>query len=430
VVSVQEASVCTGVSSAPITDHWPLTTDTMRYELWLGVRYLFAKRREQFISIIAALSIGGVALGVAALIVVLSVMSGFDHDMTEKLISINAHVIVDAPQGLERSDEVMREISAMDHVVGVSPFVSGQAILQLPSKAFFGVLVRGIDVARDARVSQLANYLVIGRLPATNEEAVIGTELSAALQVGPGDRLKLISPADGKPHELQISGIFRSGMYEYDISLVGVTLARAQSIYGLKNAVSGVGVKLDAVERSPDMQRLIERQLGPAYTVKTWMELNPALFGALRVEKVVMFVILALIIVVAALNIVSMLIMIVMEKTKDIGILRTLGATGGSVALLFLFQGCIIGFVGICLGLAGGVALAQHLNAVVAWIERTFHVALFPPTVYYLDHIPTQINGPDVVRVALAAFLLAMLAGTYAAIRAARLSPVDALRYE
>ncbi len=402
----------------------------MTYELWLGVRYLFAKRREQFISIIAALSIGGVALGVAALIVVLSVMSGFDHDMTEKLISINAHVIVDAPHGIERSDELMRELSAMDHVVGVSPFVTGQAILQLPSKAFFGVLVRGIDAARDARVSQLANYVIIGHLPATDDEAVIGTELSAALQVGPGDRVKLLSPADGKPHELRISGIFRSGMYEYDVSLVGVTLTNAQALYGLKNAVSGLGVKLDAIERAAEMKQRIEQRLGPAYTVKTWTELNPALFGALRVEKIVMFVILALIIVVAALNIVSMLIMIVMEKTKDIGILRTLGATGGSVALLFLSQGCVIGFVGIGLGLVGGIALAQHLNAVVAWIERTFHVALFPSTVYYLDHIPTQINSADVTRVVVAAFLLAMLAGTYAAIRAARLSPVDALRYE
>lgn len=401
----------------------------MRYELWLGVRYLFAKRREQFISIIAALSIGGVALGVAALIVVLSVMSGFDHDMTEKLISINAHVIVDAPHGIERSDEMLRELSAMDHVVGVSPFVTGQAILRLPSQPF-GVLVRGIDLARDARVSQLANYIILGHLPATDDEAVIGTELSAAIQAAPGDHVKLISPADGTLHDLTVSGIFRSGMYEYDVSLVGMTLARAQAMYGLKGIVSGVGVKLDAVEQAPQVKRLIERRLGPVYTVRTWTELNPALFGALRVEKTVMFVILALIIVVAALNIVSMLIMIVMEKTKDIGILRTLGATGGSVALLFLFQGCLIGFIGICLGLAGGFALALNLNGVMAWIEGTFHVALFPSSVYYLDHIPTQINGPDIARVALAAFLLAMLAGTYAAIRAARLSPVDALRYE
>ncbi len=160
------------------------------------------------------------------------------------------------------------------------------------------------------------------------------------------------------------------------------------------------------------------------------MDLNPALFGALRVEKTVMFVILTLIIMVAALNITSMLIMIVMEKTKDIGILRALGATRGSIARLFLLQGCVVGACGIGLGLAGGIVLAQNLNSVVQWLERTTGFALFPPTVYYLDHIPTQINASDVIAVVIAAFLLTMLAGTYAAVRAARLAPVDALRYE
>ena len=188
-------------------------------------------------------------------------------------------------------------------------------------------------------------------------------------------------------------------------------------------------MKLNRLEDATAVKTRIEAQVGPAYTVRTWMELNPALFGALRVEKVVMFVILTLIVVVAALNIVSMLIMTVMEKTKDIGILRVLGATNGSIALLFLSQGCMVGFLGIALGLAGGIGLALNLNSVATWLERTFGVSLFPPSVYYLDHIPTQIHGPDVARVAVAAFVLAALAGTYAAIRATRLSPVYSLPY-
>ncbi|MBI4003730.1 MAG: ABC transporter permease, partial [Candidatus Omnitrophica bacterium] len=275
----------------------------MRYEFWLGLRYLFAKRRERFISIIAALSIGGVALGVAALITVLAVMSGFDHDITDKLVSINAHLVVDAPEGVRDANELMRQLSAMEHIVGVSPFVTGQAILRLPNQAF-GVVVRGIDPQRDARISRLNDFLVIGTLPQSDDEAVIGTELSAYLGARRGDQLKLISPADGKTSEVTISGIFHSGMYEYDANLMGLTIPRAQALYHLEGVVSGLGVKLNRLEDASAVKARIEAEVAPAYTVRTWMELNPALFGALRVEKVVMFVILTLIVVVAALNIV------------------------------------------------------------------------------------------------------------------------------
>jgi lipoprotein-releasing system permease protein len=401
----------------------------MRYEIWLGLRYLFAKRRERFISIIATLSIGGVALGVAALIVVLAVMSGFDSDIKEKLVGTNAHLIIEGPDGISQPEPLVRTVSGLEHVVGVSPYVSGQAILRLPDRAF-GVLVRGIDTERESRVNKLAEYLLFGGLPEDEDDIVIGSELSAMLGAGIGAPLRLISPADGDTHEFQVSGIFRSGMYEYDANLTAVTLKKAQDIYALGGRVSGVGVKLDKLERAPEVQEAVRGAITGPYEVKTWQELNPALFGALRVEKTVMFVILTLIVLVAALNITSMLIMIVMEKTKDIGILRALGATRSSIAGLFLWQGCAIGLLGISLGVAGGMALSLNLNTAVKWLEETTGIALFPPTVYYLDHIPAQVNMPDVAAVVGAAFGLTLLAGTYAAIRAARLSPVDALRYE
>ena len=401
----------------------------MRYELWLGLRYLFAKRRERFISIIALLSIGGVTLGVTALIVVLAVMSGFDHDIQEKLVGINAHLTIDEPGGVSDVDALMRTVSAMEHVNGVSPFISGQAILRLPDQAL-GVAVRGIDGQRESRVNRLAEYVIMGHLPERDNEVVVGTELAAFAHLRPGGTVRLISPADGSNHELTVSGLFRSGMYEYDASLIAVTLARAQQLYHLDRTVTGVGVKLDGLEHATEMARSIEQRLQGSYRVRTWMELNPALFGALRVEKTVMFVILTLIIVVAALNIMSMLIMILMEKTKDIGILRALGARRRSIAALFPSQGCVIGLIGITLGLAGGYLLTSHLNEIVKWLEHTFGIALFPSSVYYLDHIPTQINPTDVIGVLTATFLLTTLAGTYAAIRAASLSPVEALRYE
>ena len=405
------------------------TGSGMRVEHWLGVRYLFAKRREKFISIIAVLSIGGVTLGVAALLVVLSVMSGFDHDITEKLINMNAHLTVDAPDGLTDQQELMRILSAQEHVVGVSPFIAGQAILRLPDRAF-GVLLRGIDVARERRVNRLNDYLVLGTLPTQDDQIVIGSELSGSLRLRVGDPVRLISPADGKTHELAVSGVFRSGMFEYDATLAAVTLARAQQLYGLGQAVTGIGVRVDDMRHVAETARALAGRLPAAVQVRTWMELNPALFGALKVEKTVMFIILSLIIVVAALNITSMLIMLVMEKTRDIGTLRALGATRGAIAGLFLSQGMVIGGLGVGLGSMLGLLLAWRLDPLMKAIEAATGWSLFPADVYYLDHIPALVQRGDVVAVASAAFLLTALAGTYAAVRAARLSPIEALRYE
>ncbi len=393
----------------------------MRYEFWLGLRYLFARRRERFISIIAVLSIGGVALGVAALLVVLAVMSGFDYDIKQKLVGTSAHLIVDSPEGLRQTDELMRQLSSLEHVVGVSPFVSGQAIIRLPDRAF-GVLVRGIDLNREARVSRLADYLVVGNLPSNDNEVVVGTELASALQVGLGDRIQVVSPADGKPYELKISGIFRSGMYEYDANLIGVSLARAQQLYALGDTVSGIGVRLDQIERAPEMKQVIERRLGGLYEVRTWMELNQTLFDALKLEKMAMFVILTLIVIVAAANIVSTLIMMVVEKTRDIGILKSIGATNRSIRTLFTWQGLLIG--------AGGTALGAALAWTIIWWLDTYQLIKLPSTIYYLDHLPVRIEPSDWQRTVGAALLITLLSTIYPARQAAGLTPVEALRYE
>lgn len=393
----------------------------MRYELWLGWRYLFVKRRERFISVIALLSVGGVALGVAALLIVLAVMSGFDHDIKDKLVGTNAHLIIDAPEGIADASELLRQVSAVEHVVGASPFVSGQAILRLPDQAF-GVLVRGLDVARDARVSRLADYLVAGRLPAADTEAAIGSELGAYVQADLGTVLHLISPADGKVHDVTVSGIFRSGMYEYDASLVAVTIAQAQQLYHLGGRVSGLGVKLDALERSDEVRGRLERALGPGVRVRTWMELNQTLFDALKLEKLVMFVILTLIIIVAAANIVSTLIMTVVEKTRDIGILKAVGATNGSIRWLFTWQGLVIGL----LGTAAGAGLAWT----VIWALDTYQFVKLPSTIYYLDHLPVRLEWADWWKTIAAALAITLASTLYPARQAARMLPVDALRYE
>ena len=394
----------------------------MRYELWLGLRYLLARRRERFISVIALLSIGGVALGVMALLLVLSVMSGFDHDLKEKLVGANAHLTVAAVAGpVHDVESVIRAIASTEHVVGVSPFVTGQAIIRMPDRAL-GVVVRGLDGQREARVTKLHDYLVFGHLPTQDHEAVIGSELASYLQLAPGDPLSLISPADGKLHELVISGIFRSGMYEYDASLVGVTLARAQQVFALSGVVSGVTVRLDELERASDVKRALVKHLGPAYEVNTWMEQNQILFDALKLEKLTMFLILTLIVIVAAANIVSTLIMMVIEKTRDIGILKSIGATSASVRWIFTWQGLIIGVVGTCLGLLGALG--------ILWLQETYQLVRLPSSIYYLDYLPVRIESHDWSLTVLAALIISLLATVYPARQAAKLAPVEALRYE
>lgn len=393
----------------------------MSYELWLSIRYLLARRRERFVSVIAVLSIGGVALGVMALLVVLSVMSGFDHDLKDKLVGANAHLTVESAVGVRDVEPLIRRIAATEHVEGVSPFVLGQAIVRLPDRAF-GVMVRGLDLEREVRVSKLRDYLVLGHLPADDREVVVGSEFARFVGARPGDPLQLISPADGQLHELIISGVFRSGMYEYDASLVGVTLRRAQALFGLAGVVSGLAIRLDNVERAAEVKARLATQLGGAYEVKTWMELNQTLFDALKLEKLTMFVILTLIVLVAAVNIVSTLIMMVIEKTRDIGILKSIGASSRSVRSIFVWQGVVIGSVGTALGLAGAWTLI--------WLLDTYQFVRLPSTIYYLDHLPVRIEWTDWSVTVCAAVLISLLATVYPARQAAGLSPVEALRYE
>jgi len=393
----------------------------MSYELWLGLRYLLHRRRERFVSIIAVLSIGGVALGVMALLIVLSVMSGFDHDLKEKLVGANAHLTVEAARDISDADALIRTIAAGEHVVGVSPFIAGQAMVRLPDRAF-GVMVRGLDVEREVRVSKLHDYLVLGGLPAGDEDVVVGVELARFLGLRKGDALRLISPADGKAHELVVSGLFRSGMYEFDAGLVGVSLRRAQQLFALPGTVTGVSVRVDQLEQAEAVKARLAQALGPAYVVKTWMELNQTLFDALKLEKVTMFVILTLIVLVAAVNIVSTLIMMVIEKTRDIGILKSIGASSGSVGWVFTWQGLLIGVIGTALGLAGAW--------LVVWLLDTYHFIRLPSTIYYLDHLPVRIEWTDWGMTVAAAMCISLLATVYPARQAARMNPVEALRYE
>lgn len=394
----------------------------MQTEIWLSFRYLFAKRREKFVSIIAGLSIGGVAIGVLVLLVALAVMSGLHHGLKERFIGIHAHVIVEASRAnIEDPESVVDQIEQLEGITGVSPFTMGQAVIRLPDQAF-GVLLRGIDPQRDHRISNLAEYLVMGRLPQEPDQVLIGSELASSMTLRPGSELKLVSPVDGEARRYKVSGIFRSGMFEFDALLVVATLAGTQEMFGFEGSVSGIGVKLRDLDDAKQAKQQIQEVLGSGYEVKLWTEMNPTLFAALELEKIGTFILLTLIVLVASANIISTLVMMVTEKTRDIGILKSIGATNRSVWLIFTVQGLFIGLMGILIG--AGTA------GVLIWALDTYHFIRLPGNIYYLDYLPVRVEFRDWWITFGAAMLITLLSTLYPARKAAQLTPVDALRYE
>ena len=430
----------------------------MRIESFIGLHFLRSARQDRSLSFITWVSMVGVMLGVTALIVTISVMNGFRENLFKAVTGTQAHARVTPDDGLlvgTAREELEARLEAYPGVVAVAPYFSRQVFLRA-GEDFRAAILRGIDPAREREVTAIeqflrtsSTYFVGEEPPAFDPPAVLtglisaegrativlGAPLARALLLDVGDLVDIVSPVQritpiGKVpliKRARIAAVFETGIGGTDDVLAYVHVDLARKLYRLTEGVDSLVLRM-ADPEAVDAAEL-ERAL-PGYTVRTWMEHNPALFGALRVEKVVMFVILTLIVLVAALNIVAMLIMIVMEKTKDIGILRTLGATSGSIAILFLSQGCLVGLLGVCAGLVGGVTLAANLNNIAAWLESTFGISVFPPTIYYLDEIPVRISSGDVTVIVVATLVLVLLAGTYPALRAARLLPVEALRYE
>jgi lipoprotein-releasing system permease protein len=416
----------------------------MRYEWFIGLRYLKAKRKQTFISIITLISIVGFALGVWALIVVLAVMSGFEKTLKEKILGTQAHLVVlkTNQEGMDHYEEVVKEVALVKGVVSATPFILSQVMLSSESNVF-GVVLNGIDPDRVGNVIELARNMKTGRLQDLKAEGespgiILGVELAKRLGVSLNDAIQVISPLGTmtpmgmmpKMKRFRVMGIFYSGMYEFDNTLAYISITSAQKFLNMDSRVTGIEIKTDDVYKVKKIGKEIRQKLGFPFWTRDWMEMNRNLFSALKLEKVAMFIILVLIVLVAAFNIISTLIMVVMEKNKDIAILKSMGAPSGGILRIFIIEGGVIGVVGTFFGTVIGLATALNLEKVSGFVEGLFGFKILPSDVYYIDKLPSQVNPLDIGLIVMTAILISLLATLYPSWRASRLDPAEALRYE
>jgi lipoprotein-releasing system permease protein len=406
----------------------------------VGLRYTRAKRRNRFISFISLISMGGIALGVAVLIVVLSVMNGFQTEVRTRILGVASHLVLTGP-GSQLADwhSVVRTATEHPRVMAAAPFVQAQAMLTAEGNAR-GAIVRGVVPEAEDKVADFSQHMVAGRLDALEPGAfgiVLGADLARALRVVPGDKLALIAPqgivtpAGVVPRLKQFTlvGTFDVGFNEADAGLAIIHLEDAQRLYQFEGRVSGVRLKLQDLFEARRVGRELVSE-NPELFGYDWTNSHPNLFRAVQIEKRMMFIILTLIIAVATFNVVSTLVMLVTDKQADIAILRTLGAAPGSIMQVFMVQGSVIGVLGTVLGVIGGVILAINVEPVVGAIERTFGVSFMDKNVYLINYLPSEVHSADVLSIALISLVLSFLATVYPSWRASKVNPAEALRYE
>jgi lipoprotein-releasing system permease protein len=427
----------------------------MSYELFISRRYLRAKRKQVFVSVITFISVFGIFLGVAALIIVLAVMNGFEEDLRTKILGIKSHIelTTDMTGPMKNYQQVREKITGIEGIVASTPFIYSQAMIR-NGNGVSGVVIRALDTQSAFKVINLGkvkegnleylntipqeialNYRDNGTIPAG---IVIGKEMARNMGILLYDTITIISPVSistpmgmvPRMGKFIVVGIFESGFYEYDSTLAYLSLESCQKFLQMGDAVTGIDIKVDDIYKADVIAKKIQNRLGFPFWTQNWMQMNKNLFSALKLEKRVMFIILSLIVLVAAFNIISALIMIVMEKNKDIAILKSMGATSRSIMKIFIFQGMIIGVIGTFFGCIAGILIALNLQQVSSFVERVFHFKFLPGDVYYLSELPSKVNYSDVFIIVAGTLIICFLSTIYPSLRASKTDPAEALRYE
>ncbi len=393
----------------------------MSFTWFIAKRYLWSKRRHPFVGVVSTISVVGILVGVAALVTVLAVMNGFDDELKSRLVGMRAHLIIEKEGAFTEADSVRQKISAVQGVRASAPYVEGQALLQSGDWGT-GVLVRGIDPVSEKTVTQFFRYMTEGSFGKRPDGIVIGNEMAKRARLSMGSSISIATQNLEKPALFTVEGIFSSGMYEYDANLIFLTLPQAQKIFSLEGQVNGLSVAWISAEDADKGKKILQKELGYPFYVRSWTDLNRTLFSALALEKLVMFLILGLIILVACLNIAGSLTILVMDKTKEIGVLKALGAAPADLLKIFAWDGLALGFVGAFSGLLVGLALCFSLKE-FGWVQ-------LPKEIYYVDHLPVLVDLKDTALVVFTAVVLSFVSALYPARMAAQLDPVKALRYE
>jgi len=405
------------------------------FQVFIALRYLKSKKKYRAVSVTTAISIGGVAVGVMALLVVLSVMSGFHLDLQKKILGANAHIIIrDYKGAIQDFDSAAEKLKGEKGIVSFAPFVLGQVMVSSGNRTH-GVVMRGINPGTESQTTDILASIKEGDFRKISGEGgipgiILGKELASNLGVMVNDTVNIVSPLGKigpmgmlpKVRQFKVAAIFEIGMFEYDSSLVLTSISSAQDFFDMDKTISGIEVRLKDIYQAPQIKKDLQEKLGFPYYVMDWMEMNKNLFSALKLEKFAMFVILVLIILVASFNIISNLIMNVIEKSREIAILKAIGATNRAIMAIFIFQGLFIGLIGTTIGVLGGFGLGYILN--------TYQIIKLPADVYYLSHLPVKMNLFDFITVSVSAITITFLATVYPAWQAAKLDPVEPLRYE
>jgi lipoprotein-releasing system permease protein len=407
--------------------------------VFVGLRYSLAREHSFFVSFITWVSLLGVALGVAALITVLSVMNGFESELRTRLLSLSAHATLSAGGApIDDWQKRILQLKGARGLVGAAPFLDTDAMLSRPP-SMSGAIVRGIDRGLEPQVSTIADAMREGKLadltPGSNR-IILGRMLAYQLQAGVGDSVTVMIPGAGaggamvpRLQEFTVSGIFEVGLQDHDSVLALVNMQDADAFRGLTGP-TGIQLKFDDVLKAPELASAAAKRLSPPLTVRDWTQENEAYFRAIRIEKTMMGLILMLIVAVAAFNIVATLVMVVSDKRTDIAILRTVGLSPRGVIAVFMTQGVLIGWIGTAIGVALGCALALNVDVIVPFLEQSLGFHIMDPDVYYISGIPSETHLGDVLRIALAALGLTLIASIYPALQAAKTQPAEALRYD